>query len=147
MQQVTGNKGQVGYDILRFSAMRLSEVTPCNTCYQAVPCEKYGNPITTSAAVEGGDDVPLLPPNCFYHCCRGGVKAAKVAYRKANADGSAGFIPFATEHKPFVERLGLSGRFVAIDAEALGFNNGDIVVRVQGEQAVATNVFDFHPPR
>lgn len=127
--------------------MRLSEVTPCNTCYQAVPCEKYGNPIATSAAVEGGDSVPLLPPNCFYHCCRGGVKAAKDAYRKARSDGSTGLISFATEHKPFVERPELSGRFVAVGAEGLGFDDGDIVVRTDGEAAIVTNVFEYHPPR
>lgn len=127
--------------------MRLSEVTPCNTCYQAVPCEKYGNPITTSAAVEGGDSVPLLPPNCFYHCCRGGVKAAKDAYRKANADGSTGLMPIATEHKPLVERSGFSGRFVAVSAQGLGFDDGDIVVRTDGEAAIVTNVFAYSPPR
>lgn len=127
--------------------MGLSETSPCNSCYQGYVCEKYGNPLNTSAAVEGGDSAPGLPPNCFYHCCRGGVKAAKEAYREAQTNGSTGLIPFATKHKPFVERPGLSGRFVAIDAGALGLNNGDIVVRVQGEQEVVTNVFDFHPPR
>lgn len=127
--------------------MGISETAPCNDCYQAIPCDMYGSPIMTSAAVEGGDDVPRLPPNCFYHCCRGGVKAAKDAYRKARADGSTGLIPFATEHKPSVERPGLSGRFVAIGAEKLGHEDGDIIVRVQGEQAVVTNVFCYNPPR
>ncbi len=78
--------------------MGFSEVSTCNDCYQAYVCDKYGKPLSANAAVEGGDSTSGFFPDCFYFCCREGVKAAKDALREARGQRLAGLIYPLQQH-------------------------------------------------
>lgn len=124
------------------SILYMSETLPCDECYQAGICEFTGSPLYTSMLVEGTpSDAPSSPASCFYHCCEGGVLAAKQAMRHARQSGESGWIPFQTEHKPHIEDF---GRFAALNVD--GFENGTTVIFETGEPMVLTNVLT-NPPR
>lgn len=127
--------------------IRASHELPCAECYQYEPCQMVGKQVYASSIFDGNDQAPASPAACFFHCCRDGVKSAKIELRQARHEGVSGILPFGTEHKPYIDREGFSGRFVARNAEHLGLNNGDVVVRVKGDLVTVTNVFQCHPPK
>lgn len=122
---------------------------PCVECYQDQRCEMSGDPIYVVDALNGADTIPPgSPEDCFYHVCRAGVFSALTTMRNARDSGSAGLFPFGTDHKPFIRDNGeFSGRFVAVNAQPLGFCDGDVVLRSSAGNIFLTNVLNDRPPR
>lgn len=127
--------------------MRASLELPCAECYQYEPCGMVGRPVYTSSIFDGNDQAPASPAACFFHCCRGGVKSALETLKEARSKGASGILPFSTEHKPHIDLDGFSGRFVALGAQHLGLDNGDVVARIGRDLITVSNVFEYHPPK
>ncbi|MCR4276823.1 MAG: hypothetical protein NUV87_01710 [Candidatus Roizmanbacteria bacterium] len=115
----------------------------CEDCYQNPVDEMRGRPFYLSGIP--GDSEEATPRACFFHVCGIGVIAAINALRE-NRDSEEEFLPFGSEHKPFING-GIEGRFVVNKKTDDGFQRGDVLILMRNQKIKLTNIFTYKPPR